>query len=166
MERKSGAPVVRLRCRTRPINDPGVKKLNRRLPIRGKTETKKGCRASRRYYLMSFKGMGKSIQNDEAPDRRPTPPSHPLDEFPAGYSWTGCSPALPASASPADGQYAVFFSYTSRTSAVEAVETARTSKHEQTNPKSTTCRAHNRNGSVFCPNDGGNLHATPTLPSF
>src|SRR5271154_6924121 len=34
-------------------------------------------------------------------------PTHRLDEFPAGYSWAGCSPAEPASASPAGHQYAV-----------------------------------------------------------
>src|SRR5712692_7357111 len=28
-------------------------------------------------------------------------PAHRLDEFPAGYSLAGCSPAVPASASPA-----------------------------------------------------------------
>jgi hypothetical protein len=50
---------------------------------------------------MSFKGMGKSIQTMEAPipqDRRLC--AHRLDEFPVGYSLTGCSPALPVSASP------------------------------------------------------------------
>ena len=30
-------------------------------------------------------------------------PDHRLDESPAGYSLAGCSPAEPASASPADG---------------------------------------------------------------
>ena len=49
-------------------------------------ETKKGCRASRRYYLMSFRGMGKSIQNDEAPDPRPTP--RPI-------LWMSFQPAIP-----------------------------------------------------------------------
>ena len=34
-------------------------------------------------------------------------PAHRLDEFPAGYSLAGCSPAEPASASPAGHQYAV-----------------------------------------------------------
>ena len=34
-------------------------------------------------------------------------PTHRLDEFPAGYSLAGCSPAEPASASPAGHQYAV-----------------------------------------------------------
>jgi hypothetical protein len=33
--------------------------------------------------------------------------SHRLDEFPAGYSLAGCSPAWPASASPAGHQYAL-----------------------------------------------------------
>ena len=34
-------------------------------------------------------------------------PTHRLDEFPAGYSLAGCSPAWPASASPAGHQYAL-----------------------------------------------------------
>jgi hypothetical protein len=34
-------------------------------------------------------------------------PAHRLDEFPAGYSLAGCSPAEPASASPAGHQYAI-----------------------------------------------------------
>ena len=39
--------------------------------------------------------------------------AHRLDEFPAGYSSAGCSPALPASASPAGHQYAVMSSFRS-----------------------------------------------------
>ena len=57
--------------------------------------------AARRLFLMSFKGMGKSIQTIEAPTNNAGAPAHRLDEFPAGYSLTGCSPALPVSASPA-----------------------------------------------------------------
>jgi len=34
-------------------------------------------------------------------------PAHRLDEFPAGYSWAGCAPALPASTSPAAPEYAL-----------------------------------------------------------
>jgi hypothetical protein len=34
-------------------------------------------------------------------------PAHRLDEFPTSYSWTGCAPAEPASASPAEHQYAI-----------------------------------------------------------
>ena len=37
-------------------------------------------------------------------------PTHRLDEFPAGYSSASCSPAEPASASPAGHQYAVMSS--------------------------------------------------------
>jgi hypothetical protein len=55
---------------------------------------------------MSLKGIRKSIQNDEAPIRKIGASAHRLDEFPAGYSLTGCSPALPASASPAGDDYA------------------------------------------------------------
>jgi hypothetical protein len=58
--------------------------------------------ASRPLLLMSFKGMGKSIRMIRAPTQMPTPHAHHhSDEFPAGYSLTGCSPALPVSASPA-----------------------------------------------------------------
>src|ERR1700693_3520122 len=42
-------------------------------------------------------------------------PAHRLDEFPAGYSLAGCSPAEPASASPAEYEYAVMSSCWSRT---------------------------------------------------
>ena len=41
-------------------------------------------------------------------------PAHRLDEFPAGYSSAGCTPAWPASASPARHQYAVMSSCRSR----------------------------------------------------
>jgi hypothetical protein len=61
--------------------------------------------ASRRLLLMSFKGIGKSIQMIRAPTKRRRP-AHHSDEFPAGYSLTGCSPALPAAASPAGIEYA------------------------------------------------------------
>jgi hypothetical protein len=42
-------------------------------------------------------------------------PAHRLDEFPAGYSSAGCSPASPASASPTGYEYAVMSSCRSRT---------------------------------------------------
>src|ERR1019366_4188684 len=42
-------------------------------------------------------------------------PAHRLDEFPAGFSLAGCSPAVPASASPAEYEYAVMSSCRSRT---------------------------------------------------
>ncbi len=32
-------------------------------------------------------------------------PTHRCDEFPAGYSWAGCAPAEPASASPAEQKF-------------------------------------------------------------
>src|SRR4026207_153454 len=55
---------------------------------------------------MSFKGIRKSIHSMRTPTSRSASPTHRLDEFPAGYSSTGCSPAEPASASPATTQYA------------------------------------------------------------
>lgn len=39
-------------------------------------------------------GLGEAASADGSP-------AHRLDEFPAGYSWAGCSPAEPACASPA-----------------------------------------------------------------
>src|SRR5262245_55037329 len=65
-----------------------------RMPLRGDV------------FLMSFKGMGKSIQTIEASVHNTDAPAHRLDEFPAGYSLTGCSPALPVSASPTDVDHA------------------------------------------------------------
>src|SRR6266849_11218982 len=35
-------------------------------------------------------------------------PAHRLDEFPAGYSSAGCSPAEPASASPTEDHFALW----------------------------------------------------------
>jgi len=49
---------------------------------------------------MSFKRHGEIYPNDRGADPKADAPAHRLDEFPAGYSLTGCSPALPASASP------------------------------------------------------------------
>jgi hypothetical protein len=63
--------------------------------------------AARRLYLMSFKGMGKSIRMIEAPTHTADAPAHLSDEFPAGYSLTSCSPASLASASPAGVDSAV-----------------------------------------------------------
>ena len=60
---------------------------------------------SRRLLLMSFEGMGKSIQKGESADRVVGAPFHPLDEFPASYSLTRCSPAELVSASPAENDF-------------------------------------------------------------
>ena len=62
--------------------------------------------ASRRHFLMSFKGMRKSIRTMEAPTPKADAPTHLSDEFPAGYSLTRCSPAELVSASPAGVEYA------------------------------------------------------------
>ena len=44
--------------------------------------------------------MGKSIHPMEGADPQADASLHRLDEFPSGYSLAGCSPAVPASASP------------------------------------------------------------------
>jgi len=56
---------------------------------------------------MSFFRHAEIYRSDRKRGRRRKPtgasfPDHRLDESPAGYSSAGCSPALPASASPAD----------------------------------------------------------------
>jgi hypothetical protein len=49
---------------------------------------------------MSFERHGEVYPNDKGADPKADAPAHHSDEFPAGYSLTGCSPALPVSASP------------------------------------------------------------------
>ena len=56
-------------------------------------------------FLMSFKRHSEIYPNDRGADETADAPAHRLDEFPAGYSLTGCSPAAPASASPAGVEY-------------------------------------------------------------
>src|SRR5207249_12092698 len=58
-----------------------------------------GCRFAA-HYLMSFEGMGKSIQTNGAPIRRPTP-SSPLVKFQAANPWTGSFQEEPFSIQPA-----------------------------------------------------------------
>ena len=62
--------------------------------------------ASRRLYLMSFERHGEIYPNDKGADDKADAPAPHSDEFPAGYSLAGCSPALPASALPAGVDYA------------------------------------------------------------
>src|SRR6516225_1689327 len=103
--------------------------------------------ASRQLLLMRFKGMRKSIRTLEAPANQADAPAHLSDEFPAGYSLTGCSPALPASASPAgvdnaarSAQFRGFFT------------NDRTEKRHQTQRQQSTFRSP-----FFCPKDGETL---------
>ena len=56
-------------------------------------------------FLMRFKRHSEIYPNDRGADETADAPAHRLDEFPAGYSLTGCSPAAPASASPAGVEY-------------------------------------------------------------
>jgi len=58
---------------------------------------------------MSFFRHAEIYRSDGSPSKRRKPtgvgfPDHRLDESPAGYSSAGCSPALPASASPTDSK--------------------------------------------------------------
>ncbi len=61
------------------------------------------CAAS---FLMSFLRHGEICHFDEGAIPLDRAPAHRNDEFPAGYSSAGCSPALPASASPAGSHLA------------------------------------------------------------
>jgi hypothetical protein len=63
---------------------------------------------------MSFSRHPEIYPPMEAQTKAVSAPAHRLDEFPAGYSLAGCSPAEPASASPAGLQYAVKSSCRSR----------------------------------------------------
>jgi len=64
---------------------------------------------------MSFPRHREIFPSDGGAGFAANAPAHRLDEFPAGYSLAGCSPALPASASPTGHQYAVMSSCRSRT---------------------------------------------------
>jgi len=69
---------------------------------RRKTDTKSNRMPLRGdFYLMSFERHGEIYPTDKGADHTADAPAHHSDEFPAGYSLAGCSPALPASASPA-----------------------------------------------------------------
>ena len=71
--------------------------------------------AARQLSCMSFPRHQEIFPSDGGASPAANAPAHRLDEFPAGYSLAGCSPAVPASASPAGHQYAVMSSCRSRT---------------------------------------------------
>ena len=79
----------------------------------GSKQSKGGrCAAA---FFMSFPRHQEIFPSDGGASPAANAPAHRLDEFPAGYSSAGCSPAEPASASPAGHQYAVMSSCRSRT---------------------------------------------------
>jgi hypothetical protein len=55
---------------------------------------------------MSFLRHREIYPSDGGPTLPGQAPAHRLDEFPAGYSLAGCSPAVPASASPTGDHFA------------------------------------------------------------
>ena len=65
-------------------------------------------------FFMSFLRHREIFPSDGGASLAASTPAHRLDEFPTGYSLAGCSPAGPASASPAGHQYAVSSSCRSR----------------------------------------------------
>ena len=66
----------------------------------------KGCRCAAAF-CMSFLRHREIFPSDGGASLAASAPAHRLDEFPAGYSLAGCSPALPASASPTASEYAL-----------------------------------------------------------
>src|SRR5262249_6101585 len=56
---------------------------------------------------MSFLRHQEIFPSDGGANLTANTPAHRLDEFPAGYSLAGCSPAWPASTSPTGTEYAV-----------------------------------------------------------
>src|SRR5438876_9594096 len=85
-------------------------------------------------------------------------PSHLSDEFPAGYSSTGCSPALPASASPAGFDYA---SGLAQLRGIFNNERSRTENRNQTHRQRSTLT-----GQFFCPKNGEYLMVKMVLNPF
>ena len=98
---------------------PEAAALGAGLPAAGRVRTKpadqqQGGRCAAAFF-MSFPRHREIYPSDGgAKPNAADAPAHRLDEFPAGYSLAGCSPAEPASASPAGHQYAVQSSCRSR----------------------------------------------------
>src|SRR5437667_5679974 len=135
---KTGYAQGRLRCRSSFIAHPGAKLF--------RPHNKNKDAASRRLLLMSFEGMSKTSRTIEAPTQKADAPGHLSDEFPAGYSSTGCPPALPASASPAGVDYA---SGLAQLRGIFNNERSRTENRNQTHRQRSTLT-----GQFFCPKNG------------
>jgi hypothetical protein len=78
-------------------------------PLSQEPPEKQTDAASRRLLLDEFSRHGEIYPNDTGADHQTGAPAHHSDEFPAGYSLAGCSPASPASASPAERDSATGF---------------------------------------------------------
>ena len=63
--------------------------------------------AARQLPYMSFRRHREIYPSNGGASRKADAPAQRVDEFPAGYSLAGCSPAQPASASPSGSQYAL-----------------------------------------------------------
>jgi len=105
--------------------------------------------ASRQLLLMSFKGIGKSIRTTEAPTSKANASAHLSDEFPAGYSLTGCSPAEPASALPAGVKYAE--------GSVQVRGLFNNGRTKRNNTTETTGQRSTLTSQFFCPKNGETL---------
>src|SRR3989442_12482265 len=93
--------------------------------------------------------MGKSIQLIRSADHKADAPAHHSDEFPAGYSLAGCSPALPASASPAGAEYS---SGLAQVRGIFNSERTNTETTEESADSESTLMAQ-----FFCPKNGVRL---------
>ena len=77
---------------------PKAAALGNRLPAAGRVRSQsKGCRYAAAF-CMSFSRHQEIFPSDGGVGLAANAPAHRLDEFPAGYSSAGCSPAEPASA--------------------------------------------------------------------
>ena len=90
---------------------PEAAALGARLSAAGRVRSET-CRTTRMplrgSFLYEFSKASGNLSADGGANRTAVgAPAHRLDEFPAGYSLAGCSPAEPASASPAGHQYAL-----------------------------------------------------------
>jgi hypothetical protein len=100
---------------------------------------------------MSFERHGEIYPNDKGADPKADAPAHHSDEFPAGYSLTGCSPALPISASPAGVEYAF------RSAQLRGFLTT---QHVGQNQTEIMGGGYTLVDPVFCPNNGVHLKET------
>jgi putative transposase len=93
---------------------PKAAAFGARLPAASRVRSQSiGCRCAAACF-MSFPRHREIFPSDGGASLAANASAHRLDEFPAGYSLAGCSPAEPASASPAGRQCAVMSSCRSR----------------------------------------------------
>ena len=129
-----------------------------KIGVRPKPQEVRKDAASRRLLLMSFKRHKEIYPNDRGAGHKTDASAHRSDEFPAGYSLTGCSPAAAASASPAGVEYA---------SALTQVRGSLSTKDvtQKTDERKTAGSQSTLRDQFFCPKNGETL-SDPTFEVF